>query len=342
MPSGPRLLRGPPATEPTDPIATYLDRLAPSSRAPTRAGLDAVARILGRPGAAFLRWDQITYTDMQRVRSELLARYAPKTAASYIAATRALLKVCWRLDLLSAEQLAKLMDVRSIKGRRLRPQGRLLAPEEIGALFQACADDLTARGRRDAAMLAILYGSGIRRADVCRLQLADYEPDTGALNIRRGKGDKSRVVWIGTTAARRLVAQWIDVRGLAPGPLLCGTAKGGRLKLPRRALTGEGVRGAMQERAREAGIPRASPHSFRRTGITMLAGAMDLDVARRWAGHESIETTALYVDRDERVAQQASALLEIPSPSLFAGRKQTRGKGRGDVPKPSYHSHRRA
>ena len=65
----------------------------------------------------------------------------------------------------------------------------MLTADELGRLFQVCAADQSPAGRRDAAMLAVLYGTGPRRSELVNLDLADYAPSMDAITVRAGKGN---------------------------------------------------------------------------------------------------------------------------------------------------------
>src|SRR5207245_2030000 len=118
------------------------------------------------------------------------------------------------------------------------PRGRALPAGELRALFTTCARDTTPAGRRDAALLALLYGGGLRRGEAVALDLEDYASETGELRIRQGKGRKDRLVYVANGGGSAL-ADWLQVRGPDPGPLFYAINKGGRL-LPRR-LTAQAV-----------------------------------------------------------------------------------------------------
>ena len=60
-------------------------------------------------------------------------------------------------------------------------------------LLQACAKDQSSAGRRDAAVIAVLYGGGLRRSEVVALDLSDYDHATTELRVRCGTGRKARV-----------------------------------------------------------------------------------------------------------------------------------------------------
>jgi site-specific recombinase XerD len=103
------------------------------------------------------------------------------------------LQEAWRLGYMEAEAYQRAADL---------PAGR----GELRALFQVCQVDRSSPGARDAALLAVLYGSGLRRAEVVALELADYDLDSGALTIRRGKGRKDRLSYVTEGSARALAA----------------------------------------------------------------------------------------------------------------------------------------
>jgi len=163
---------------------------------------------------------------------------------------------------------------------------------------------------RDAALLAVLYGAGVRRAEAVALDVADYDPESGALTIRRGKGNKARVMYA-TNGAREALAAWLRVRGTEPGPLFVPVDKAGRIAL--RRLTAESVFDRLQALAKRAGVQRFSPHDMRRSFISdLLDNGADLAVVQAMAGHANPATTARYDRRGERAKQRAAGLLLVP------------------------------
>jgi site-specific recombinase XerD len=291
------------------PVAVYLSRLAPGSRRSTAAALERVARIVSAGAtAATLPWHLLRYQHTQAVRAVLAERYSPASANRDLAALRQVLRECRRLGLMSSEDEAATSDLGTVRGTRL-PRGRALAQAEVAALFAAC-DPATPGGVRDAALLALLYGAGLRRQEVARLDLAHLDPVSGALAVM-GKGGKQRLVPVGG-GARRAIEAWLVVRGREPGPLLLPIAHGA---VVRRAahLSGDAIYAAVLRVAGRAGVAALSPHDCRRTYVgDLLDAGADLATVQALAGHADPATTARYDRRGGATRQRAADLLVVP------------------------------
>ena len=111
---------------------------------------------------------------------------------------------------MDAETYERAADLPSVRGERL-PRGRALMRRELQKLFQACAKDPSPAGRRDAALIAVLYGGGLRRSEVVALDVSDYNPETTELRVRHGKGQKARMCYV-TNGAKLALDAWIAVR----------------------------------------------------------------------------------------------------------------------------------
>lgn len=302
-----------------DPVALYLSRLSPGSRRVMTSGLGTVARLLSGviTDAQSFPWHRLRYEHVQAVRATLVATISPKTGKKLSAssinrtlcAVRGVLRECWRLGLITAEELARAVDVERAPGNSL-PTGRCLDIGEITALFSVCQHDTSPAGARDAALLGLGYAGGLRRAEICNLDVFHYSPDTGRLEIRGGKGNKDRIVFIRNGAADAIAA-WFAFRGDKPGPLICPVSKSGKIEI--RRLTGDTVYRVALKRGKEAGIKPFGPHDLRRTCLSdMLDRGVDLATARTWAGHASSDTTVLYDRRGERALESAAGTLAVP------------------------------
>jgi integrase len=294
------------------PAAVYLSSLTLGSRRTMKKSLNVIARMLTAPvesDALSLDWSKLRYQHTAAIRSVLMEQYAPATVNRMLCALRRVLKEALRLGLISADDYATAVDLKGVRGDSpLR--GRLLKPSEVAALLNDCKNDRTLIGKRDAALIAILSGSGLRRSELVALDTVDYKQEDGSLQVRKGKGGKSRMVYIPSGAVAALNA-WLDVRSNKSGALICPVRRGGHVQVGR--MTDQAVMNILRKRANRAGVANFSPHDFRRTFITsLLTAGVDVLTVSRLAGHADPATTAKYDLRSEESKRQAVQLLHIP------------------------------
>ncbi|MHB1132671.1 MAG: tyrosine-type recombinase/integrase [Chloroflexota bacterium] len=293
------------------PAAVYLARLAPGSRRTVGQVLEAVARTLsaGQVGAAELDWAQLRHQHTAAIRAALAEKYAPATVNKALAALRGTLREAWRLGQMSAEDYRRAADLPGVKGSTL-PAGRALDSGELRALFAVCGDDPTPAGARDAALLAVLYGGGLRRAEAIALDLGDYVPATAELHVRAGKSHKERLAYVPDGTARALAA-WVARRGPWEGPLFWPIDKAGNMTA--RRMTAQAIFYTLRKRAAQAGVGAFSPHDLRRSFISdLLDAGADIATVQHLAGHANVTTTARYDRRGKLAKQQAAGLLDVP------------------------------
>jgi integrase/recombinase XerD len=310
------------------PAFVYLARLAPRSQRTQRGALEAIARLLsaGAVGIEGLPWHEVRYQHAAAIRAQLAARYSVATANRMLAALRGCLQECWRLGLVDAETYRRAVDLAPVRGQA-PPHGRALPVGELHALFAVCAADPTWAGRRDAALLAVLVGAGLRRSEAVALDIGDYDPADGSLLVRHGKGNKARRCFL-SGGARELLDAWLALCAKEQGfaqpaignekerlrPLFVRIARGDHLSKER--LADPSVRLILRRRCAQAGIADAAPHDLRRTyvGELLNAGA-DLATVQRMVGHANPATTTRYDRRGEATQARAAELLN----GLFVG-----------------------
>ena len=286
------------------PAAVYLDSLAPGSVPTMRQSLNAIASLLtnGECDAMTLNWTKLKYQHTSAIRTILKQKYSPATANKMLCALRRVMKEAVRLDLIDSTDYTKAVDLGTVKNHR-QLRGRALSQDEISSLLAVCLQDSSPCGVRDAAMIAILRGAGLRRAEVVKLELKNFKVQTGQLEVYRGKGSKDRLVYI-PDGAIDLVVNWLEVRGNAPGALLCPIRKGGMVQL--RHMCPDAVLKIVRRRAEQAGVESFSPHDFRRTFCSdLLDAGIDIVTVQKLAGHASPVTTAKYDRRGEEVKRLA-------------------------------------
>jgi integrase/recombinase XerD len=292
------------------PAAVYLSALAYGSQPTMSQSLNAIAALIsnGECDAYTLNWAALRYQHTAAIRTALLQKYSPATTNKMLCALRRVLKEALRLELMDATDYAKAVDIQGVKVKR-KLKGRALTSAEIGTLLKVCLDDPTPQGVRDAALIAILRGTGVRRAEVVNLDLKDLGRN-GELQVRQGKGDKDRTVYL-PTSAMTLVEDWLCVRGRKAGALLCPIRKGGEVQL--RRMSSQAVLQIVRKRAAESGLESFSPHDFRRTFCSdLLDSGIDIVTVQKLAGHASPATTSQYDRRGEETKRLAVENLDIP------------------------------
>jgi len=282
--------------------------------------LNAIASLLtsGRCDLLSLDWAALRFSHCAAVRASLAQSVAHSTANRMLSALRGVLKAAWRLGSIPTEEFHRALDFPPVRGETL-PRGRALSGGELRALFAVCQNSSRA-GARDAALFGVLYGCGLRRAEAVALDVGDFLPDTNALRVHAGKGNKSRVVYPPSGAAAALVT-WLARRHEAVGseergplflPVLKGRAEGGG-RIVLRRLSDQAVMDILLRRAKQAGLPKTSPHDFRRTFISdLLDAGADIATVQKMAGHSNVQTTARYDRRGEVAKQRAATLLHVP------------------------------
>ena len=172
-----------------------------------------------------------------------------------------------------------------------------------------CSQDPGPSGIRDAAIIALLYSAGLRRAEVVALDIDDYDPDTGQLVVK-GKRNKERFAYP-TGGAAEALADWMMIRGTEPGPLFWPINKGGQMRNAR--LTTQAIYNMLVKRAQQAKIKKFSPHDLRRTFVSdLLDAGADIATVSKMAGHANVQTTARYDRRPEEAKRKAAKLLHVP------------------------------
>ena len=234
--------------------------------------------------------DSIDRRHLRRFVGYLSQRsYARRTIARKVSAVRSLLRWAVLHDLIDKSP-AEDLGVPKLD----RPLPKILRAEDAIRLMELPPDDDPV-GIRDRAVLELLYGSGLRVAELCALDLNDLELRSGTVQVT-GKGRKQRRVPI-SDDARAAVSRYLDGSrrsflessgAQAAVPALFLNKRGRRLD-PR------SVRAALTRYATADGLPPVSPHGLRHSFATHLldAGA-DLRVVQELLGHENLATTEIY------------------------------------------------
>ncbi len=219
---------------------------------------------------------------------------APRSAARMLSSVRGLCRFFVRERLIEIDPTALAEGPRL--GRRLP---RALDEDSVERIV-AMPDVTKLRGRRDRAMLFLLYAAGLRVSELVSLRLGDIDLARGAV-APLGKGGKRRVVPVADVAIAEVRA-WLE----NDRPSVAATGDTTLFVSPRGgALTRQGFWKSLRGYARAAGVAGSvSPHKLRHSFAThLLRHGADLRSVQAMLGHASLATTEIYthVARDQIV-----------------------------------------
>jgi integrase/recombinase XerD len=268
-------------------IDVYLSHLR-VERGLSKNTLDAYARDLGGLAHHVGDVDPTTINDDHiagLLAANLKAGFGARSSARQLSGLRGFFRFLVRERVIPADPTA-LVD-RPKLGRRLP---KVLSFEDIERLL-AAPDLATPRGVRDAAMIQLMYASGLRVTELVTLRLADLDMKRGVVTPI-GKGDKGRLVPVGEVALHHISVYLDTVRPLtakANVHWLFLSRSGGRLGR-------QGFWKLLKRYARVAAITAPlSPHKLRHSFAThLLRGGADLRAVQAMLGHADLGTTEIY------------------------------------------------
>jgi site-specific recombinase XerD len=202
---------------------------------------------------------------------------------------------------------AQIQRVLAIPGKRCtRTQVCYLTRPEVDALL-AAPDRSTWAGRRDHALLLLAVQTGMRLSEMIGLRREDFRFDTGAHVHVLGKGRKERCTPL-AKQTRVVLQAWMRTDLAPEATVVFPSARGGR-------LSADGVQYLVAKHVTTANQTcpsmarkRVTPHVLRHTlAMEMLQAGIDRSVIAMWLGHESLETTQIYLDADLTLKEQVLA-----------------------------------
>jgi site-specific recombinase XerD len=286
-------------------LAAFLEALAARNASPGtieeyRRNAGEILAFFGSRGVDWRRPDRSV---IRAYLSTLAERgLAPSSVAGRLAAARSLYRHAVRAGTVPADPLA---GVRA--PRRPGRLPRVLSVEEAERLVTAPgrgSGRSDALDRRDAAMLELLYATGMRISELASLTLDRLDLERRRMRVV-GKGNKERELLFGQPAGAALRAYLASARpALAargePSPAVFLNAMG-------RPLSIRGARGVVERWVTSAGAPgRTSPHTLRHSFAThLLEGGADLRVVQELLGHANLQTTQVYTHLSDAALRTA-------------------------------------
>lgn len=282
---------GQPSPDQEDPVGDFLDYLlaargvSPNTISAYRHDLDDFLAYLQREHVPFVLSAQRANIIAYLLELERKGR-ATATVARRLAALKSFFRFLKEKGAIDKDPTAHLETPRLEK--RL-PQ--VLTEQEIVALLSQ-PDTETAAGRRDRAMLELLYATGMRVSELVSLNVGDLNFE-GQYVRCLGKGAKERLIPVGSVALQA-AREWLDA---GRGEFLHGRAERALFVNHRgRRLTRQGMWKILKQYAAAAGITKPiTPHTLRHSFAThLLANGADLRSVQEMLGHADISTTQIY------------------------------------------------
>ncbi len=247
-------------------------------------------RFLLERGAALGQNDQtvsVEKIDADHIRTylaEMMKRSRRSTVQRRLSAVKAFFR--WREAVRGIPSPAGALRAPKIE-RRLPA---ILQQDEVRRLIESDPRGLRPAALRDRAIVETLYSSGLRVSELCGLDWRDINEELGMVMVRRGKGNKDRLVPIGEPALEA-IADWRRVMPVASEPHapVFTNLRGGR-------LTTRAVEAMVARRLAQSGLRTPiTPHGLRHCFAThMLNNGADLRSIQEMLGHASLATTQRY------------------------------------------------
>lgn len=294
----------------TNPAALYLATLGSAkSQRVMESRLNRLARAL-----RCTDWRQIPWRDLDRpwllkIKDGMSQDgCTPASINAMFSLLRGVALQAWESKLISNESYLRVKNTKSIRGRRV-PKRRWLEKKDIVTLLDHCLLDDRVQGLRDAALVALLYGCGMRRSEVVGIDMEHLDIRERSIRIL-GKGNKERIVYP-PMRAWEMSLEWIqEGRAAKQGPLFCRIRKDGVITHER--LTDQAVYYIIKRLILLTGVENFSPHDLRGSFISfLLDNGQDIKTVADIVGHADVRTTAGYDRRGEKRKKLANRLIDL-------------------------------
>ena len=271
----------------------------------------------GKGDGRFSRLSVLQYKDdligssKRQQNGEWGRKYSPATVNLRLAAVRALAQEAADAGILDQNEAAAICRIRGEKqsGSRI---GNWLQKSQVDAVLKS-VDRSSIRGKRDYAMVAVLFATALRRRELVELQVTTMQQRDGQWGLigLRGKGGKIRNIslpeWV-----RLAIVDWLLATQIVQGSVFRSITRHG--KLGSQQMSEESVKLILSHYTTLCGHNSFRPHDARRTCARLCrSGNAALEDVQELLGHSSIQTTERYLGKTDGFRRAITDLIGAPT-----------------------------
>lgn len=267
--------------------------------------------------SAFSRLAVLQYKDAligAQTASQAERLYSAATVNLRLAAVRALAQEAADAGLLDQSEAAAIRRVRGEKQTGSRV-GNWIQKHQVDQILIS-VDRSSLRGKRDYAILAVLFATALRRRELVELQVPTIQQRDGQWGLigLRGKGGKVRNIslpdWV-----RVAITDWLQGTRIVQGPVFRSITRYGKLGMQQ--MSDESVKLILSHYATVCGHPTFRPHDARRTCARLCrSGNASLEDVQELLGHSSVQTTERYLGKTEGYKRAITNIIGPPAPTV--------------------------
>ncbi|MBU2871964.1 tyrosine-type recombinase/integrase [Colwellia sp. E2M01] len=250
-------------------------------------------------------WSKLSYSALIKLKHDLQNDdYSAGTINTYLSIFKSVALDAWRLKLIATDDYLHIKDIKRVKGSRVAT-GRALTPKEINNIVKRCLNLKTMAGCRNAAIIAITYGAGLRVSELASIKKENINND---VLVVIGKGNKQRIIPLPAFVLKH-VKRWLKSRlAFDCEYVFLRVQKGDHIINER--IAKKGYSDIFSKIAKYSKQEHFTPHDLRRSYATnLLECNVDLFTVQSLLGHSSPDTTKIYDLRGEKTKAEAVKLL---------------------------------
>jgi integrase len=253
--------------------------------------------------------------DVATAKPEIWKGKSANTLNLYLSIIKGVCKEAHARYFMSTDQYVRIKGLKGARSERVRPPVRIKTEDQAG-LISECVGDGRPAGVRDAAIMVMTLGMGMRRDEVRNLRMNNILSgidDSEEIHIRFvGKRKKTRDLYV-PAECKDIFRAWIDVRGREAGPVFLPITAQGKVIFRTdehgevKHLSDNAVYRVVKRRAAQLGLKKElAPHDLRRAFATrMLEKTGELSLVASLLGHSSLNTTRGYDQTEADRAKKA-------------------------------------